>query len=299
MTNNMKFVTYKNGNFNVLLDLDNGTKIRQTKDDEFIPEFSECCDVKITNYCDLSCPMCHENSSIEGLHGDILNPTFYNSLHPYTELAIGGGNPISHPDIVEFLELMKSKSIIVSMTVNQVHFDRYFDKIRYLYEQKLINGLGVSLSNPTSKFIADIKKFDNAVIHIINGIVSQRDIEALANNDLKILVLGYKQFRRGVDNFKNNEELIEARKKFMSDNIIDIFTHFKVVSFDNLALKQLDLKNKMDEKDWKSFYMGDDGNFTFYIDLVDGKYANNSTSEIRYNLEDSIDTMFKKVYNSK
>ena len=41
---------YKNGNYIVTI-LNDGTKIRQTKDDEFIPAFAENCDVKITDKC--------------------------------------------------------------------------------------------------------------------------------------------------------------------------------------------------------------------------------------------------------
>ena len=39
---------YKNGNYSVRI-LSDGTKIRETNDDEFIPSFAENCDVKITD----------------------------------------------------------------------------------------------------------------------------------------------------------------------------------------------------------------------------------------------------------
>ena len=40
---------YKNGNF-VTTILSDGTKIRETKDDEFIPSFAENMDIKICNF---------------------------------------------------------------------------------------------------------------------------------------------------------------------------------------------------------------------------------------------------------
>ena len=45
------------------------------------------------------------------------------------------------------------------------------------------------LINPLllKKFIFLIKKYPNAVIHVINGILKPSDIEALGNNDLKML----------------------------------------------------------------------------------------------------------------
>ena len=39
---------YKNGNYTVKI-LSDGTKIRETNEDEFIPSFAENCDVKITD----------------------------------------------------------------------------------------------------------------------------------------------------------------------------------------------------------------------------------------------------------
>ena len=49
---------------------------------------------------------CHEQSGPHGVHGDLNNPLL-DTLHPYTELAIGGGNPLEHPDLIPFLQKMK------------------------------------------------------------------------------------------------------------------------------------------------------------------------------------------------
>ena len=56
---------YKNGNFTTKLFSD-GTKIRETEDDEFIPDFAENMDIKISNYCDMGCYFCHEGSTKYG-----------------------------------------------------------------------------------------------------------------------------------------------------------------------------------------------------------------------------------------
>ena len=94
----MSFVGYKNGNYRVLIDLETGTKIRENDLDFFRADFPESFDVKITNRCDIGCAFCHENSTCDGKHGNILFAGFIDKLHPYTEIAIGGGNPLAHPD---------------------------------------------------------------------------------------------------------------------------------------------------------------------------------------------------------
>lgn len=64
---------YQNGNYDVKIYSD-GTKVRTTEDDEFIAQFPENIDCKITNKCDMGCAFCHENSVVDGLHGNINHP---------------------------------------------------------------------------------------------------------------------------------------------------------------------------------------------------------------------------------
>ena len=77
--------------------------------------------------------------------------------------------------------------------------------------------------------------------------------------------------------------------------------YFKVLSFDNLAIEQLDVKNSLffgNEEKWKTFYMGDDGTHTMYIDTVAGKYSKNScmSQKERYKINDKdVIKMFNDI----
>lgn len=289
---------YKNGNF-VTTILSDGTKIRETKDDEFIPSFAENMDIKICNYCDMGCKFCHEGSSINGKHGDILNEKFIDTLHPYQEIAIGGGDATSHPDLIPFLQKLKEQKVIANMTVNQIHFEKKHELIKKLVDEKLIYGLGVSLVNPTKHFIELIKQYPNAVIHVINGVLKPSDIKALENNNLKMLILGYKHLRRGNEYFEEEQNDIETKQQWLYENLEDIIQKFKVVSFDNLAIEQLDVKRLLTQEEWDEFYMGDDGKVTYYVDMVERKFAQSSTAPFdkRYDLLDSVDDMFHVITN--
>lgn len=286
---------YINGNYVVKFNTENGTKIRETEDDDFIAEFPENMDVKITNQCDMGCPMCHENSTVDGLHGDILNPQFINTLRPYTEMAIGGGNPLAHPDLIPFLEKLKESKVVANMTVNQVHFEKSQDMVKKLVDDGLINGLGVSLVNANDKFVELIKQYPNAVIHTINGLLKPSDIEVLQNNGLKMLILGYKTFRRGIDWYVTDHENIVVKKSWLYDNLSDIIEKFSVVSFDNLAIEQLEVSRLMSKDEWNEFFMGEDGNYTMYIDLVKQQFARCSIAEVRYDLLDDVVDMFNVI----
>ena len=113
---------------------------------------------------------------------------------------------------------------------------------------------------------------------------------------MKILILGYKELQRGISYKNSYSDVINANKKYMYDNLEDILSKFKVVSFDNLAIEQLDVKRVVNEKDWDEFYMGDDGSFTFYIDMVKGEFSKNSIAKDRYPIGNkTIDEMFKFI----
>ena len=294
------WVSYQNGNYTVHINLENGTKVRENSLDFFEPATVESMDIKITNCCDIGCPMCHENSFPDGKHADLFSPSFLDTLHPYAELAIGGGNPLSHPHLLKFLLRCKDNQWIPSMTVNQIHFENNFDFIKQLVDAKLVYGLGVSLVSVTPSFIDKIKQIPNAVIHVIAGLVSRFQMEALKNKGLKILILGYKQVRRGKDNYNKRPYQIDSEIEYLKKTLPTIISEnwFKVLSFDNLALNQLSVKSLMPEDEWSLFYMGDDGidgNMTsssMFVDMVERKYAKNSCDMNRYDLKDTIEEMF-------
>lgn len=240
---------------------------------------------------------CHENSTKDGLHGDIMNLEFIDRLHPFTELAIGGGNPLEHPDLTSFLEKCKKLKLIPSMTINQTHLQKNLDFVNYLVDNKLIYGLGISVMHIDDKFIEQVKQFPNAVLHIIAGLINIEDLKKLSDNNFKILILGYKVFRRGADLYKKLSDEIEAKISILKNNLVNILDEnwFGVVSFDNLAIKQLCVKDILSTKEWNEFYMGDDGAATMYADLVEKKFARSSTAVDRYDLMSDIKDMFKIV----
>ena len=279
---------YQNGNYSVKLYSD-GTKIKTTKDDKFIASFPDSMDLKITDYCDMNCPMCHEKSSVNGKHGN-LNEEFLSTLKRGTELAIGGGNPLSHPGLIPFLTRMKEQGVICNLTVNEAHLKKEQNLINGLISKKLIYGLGVSIKSYNEYAVSFAKFYKNTVLHVINGIFT--DFDKISNQDLKILILGYKMFGKGEEYFSDE---IEKNKQHTKEILPSLLNKFDCVSFDNLALEQLDVKSIISPEDYESVFMGNDGEATMYIDLVNRQFAKSSTSVDRYMIEKDIIPMFKTV----
>jgi organic radical activating enzyme len=284
----MILFSYLNGNTKVTL-YEDGTKER-VYSEKPVPEFPESIDVKITNYCDAGCSFCHEKSTIRGSHGDleklkeVLAP-----LPQGVEIAIGGGNPLSHPNLISFLEWLKEKGLVANMTINQKHIKEYQTLILSLIEKSLIRGVGVSYSS--SAYLKDIGVIldhtNNLVFHMILGLNKPKDIEELNsfckehNKKCKVLLLGYKKFGLGIDYYLKNKKIDDNKYRWY----VEIPLYFKspnlVLSFDNLAIKRLKIRRFFTDKAWDEFYMGDDFVFSMYIDAVTQNFAPSSTSNTR------------------
>lgn len=318
---------YQNGNYNVKIYSD-GTKIRETEEDEFIPAFAENCDVKITDCCDGGCPFCYEGCTPKGQHAHLFDKyvipivddndkvlsysqqykpaqQWLRDLHGGTELALNG-NDLTHPDLNPdfpvLLYWLKDHHIITNMTVNQKHFMLHKDLLKEWCDKRLIWGLGVSLSDVNQPgFFKALQEFPNAVLHTIIGILTIDDIVKIREiGNLKVLILGYKTLGRGIT-YREKGNYIELNKEILKGNLPKLLETQKVISFDNLALEQLGIKDllfKNKKRQWDEFYMGDDGTMTFYIDAVKEQYAKNSCmpADERFDSKGlTIDEMFKNI----
>lgn len=281
---------YRNGNYDVKL-YEDGTKELVTEDDSFIASFPDSIDLKITDYCDLNCPMCHEKSSPSGRHAK-LDASFISTLRCGTELAIGGGNPLSHPELVPFLRKLKEQGIIPNVTINERHLPRYEALLEQLIEEKLIYGLGISLSTYEENTFNFASNHSNTVFHVICGIANVEKLIEAGRGEYKLLVLGYKRIGRGEAYYSS-----EIQRNIFSffKELPRITAKYGIVSFDNLALRQLKVKDRIEPTLWEERFMGDDGQSTMYIDLVKGEFAVSSTSKNRYPIMEKIENMFEVV----
>ena len=274
---------YSNGNTLVEIYSD-GTKIR-TYENEPIINFPESIDIKITDHCNLGCKFCHESSTTKGLHGDLnVLKEILSELPAGIEIAVGGGMPLDHPDLIEFLSFIKLKGIIANITINQGHIKEYFSLIKYLIKDEFVKGIGVSISSNNFKYVEELLKLsDNVVFHVIAGINEISILDKLISfENCKVLILGYKIHGFGIQYY--NENIKENIKKWY--NLLPSYIGKCIISFDNLAIEQLNVKRLFTIEGWKTFYMGDDFTFTMYIDAVKQEYAPTSRSTERTSFKD-------------
>ena len=289
---------YKNGNTIVLIKSD-GTKIRYTPDNVIAnPQFPESIDLKITNCCSVGCPACHECSTPDGAHGNLDHPIL-DSLKPYTELAIGGGDPMSHPGLEAFLKKMKDKEVFCNITVHWTSFRDNYPVLKRWTKESLIHGLGISINEVIPEEIIDkITEFPLAVVHSIIGVANPPVFAQLVNRNLNILLLGYKTFGRGVGYKQDNSESVGVRMNWVHEHIRKFPEKFRTVAFDNKAIDQVFLKEMLDPETFDRIYMGNDGSFTMYVDLVKGEYAASSVSPRKTIDSNDITKLFETIKTS-
>jgi hypothetical protein len=282
------------------------------------PEFPSSMDIKISNRCSGSsgvnsgsgsCAFCHEMSTPFGDNADLnkLQEVLSELPNVPIEFALGGGNPLENSQLSSFLDYVYARNIIANMTVNHKHIKQYQETILDYISRDRIKGLGISFnpSLPMSDITPLLSESDNIVFHLIMGVNTIEDIENLIshcsslNKKCKILILGYKDYGFGKKYLSNYSDKVEYNsyqyyiklaKFFKSDNL--------VLSFDNLAIKQLKLQRYFMKDAWDEFFMGRDGKFTMYIDAVKEEFAVSSTSVERTSWNDkSLLEFFKGVSN--
>lgn len=311
---------YNNGSYTVIID---SWGNKEYFGESFNPEFPDSLDLKITDQCHYGCSFCHESSGSLGKHGDL--KTLLQKLKGLpkgVELAIGGGNPLLHPGLTDFLLEIKDH-FYAALTVNwkDILDPIKNKKLSELIEDGLINSLGVSLADEVIDFspIASFKENElykilqnregkcNIVYHAIIGITPQSTIKSIKENSFynswSVLFLGFKSFGRA-----KKMSLSEDTLKIWKTEVTDIIFGKRLYSFgcvnmafDNLALEQLDIRSLIPDSLWNQHYMGNEFSHSMYVDAVRGEYGPTSRSDFSERISwdsGSIIDYFKKEHKN-
>lgn len=289
---------YKNGDFEVSIFSD-GTKIRNKVGEGNSVPFPEQLDFKVTNWCDGACSWCHENSTVRGTHAPLdWMVDVFSGLPAGVEVAIGGGDPLSHPDFEEFVHILsKNYGLIPNVTVNQKHLERHYSRLERLIDEGCLYGVGVSLS---SDDLPPAWDYEHMVVHAIAGVNHPIKIYNWEKS-VKLLILGYKNFGRGTSFFNIFSEDVKRNIDLWRASLFHLSTKHHLC-FDTLAISQLEPQRLFfDESEYNQSFMGEEGEFSFYVDGVKKQYALSSYSTERFDFEEGerIVDCFQKIKSLK
>lgn len=290
-------ITYQNGNATVSI-TDDGSRIIQYAD-KMILDYPLNLDIRVSTKCSFGqrpdgsyvlCHFCHEGAKTDGreCNYEALKSKLV-GLPKGIELAIGSNNFTD--GLLDFLQWCKRESYIANVTINQGHLKRDSDKITYAINSDLIKGLGISYRSSLRWDVSDeILNYANTVFHVICGIDEYSDMLKLnAYGVKKLLILGEKDF--GFNEGKVN--LKSQNHKMWLWNVRALFDIYNVVSFDNLALEQLNIRRFFNTDDWNTFYQGE---HSFYIDAAMEQFKPSSRSSESVNWNDMDLVTYFKTY---
>ena len=170
-------------------------------------DFPELVDLKISDYCDLGCSFCYQNSTRRGKHGDlqVIKDVISKLSHLGTfEIAIGGGEPLQYPYLEEVIHHANACGVTANFTTKDYKtLSRRGDLLHY------IGGVAVSVStaeevHEAAKYLADLTTAERARVSFQVPVGAQTYgqfvelIEAIASSSIsRITLLGYKMVGRG------------------------------------------------------------------------------------------------------
>lgn len=263
--------SYVNGNAQVTIYSD-GTKVRETVEESFNLKWPETIDINTSDRCAHGCPECYISATPKKRHGDMAILFERMQVRPGMELALNLNSEIP-PDLT--IENLLGLPAIVNVTTNSFDIGRHFAFLAEAQERGAIRGVGVSVSD--FEALGPELALENVVYHAINGIQTADDLIARLPSGARLLILGYKHMKGRGRIFKPGAYLTPR-------DVERLFEHFAVVSFDNLALDQIDVRSVVGDDAWARHYMGDDGTASMFIDLVSGKFALSSTARVTHPL---------------
>lgn len=290
---------YRNGNAVVTLDLRDGTRIIKYPDNEPLTLQTPLnIDIRVSTQCPYgynvetqksTCAFCHESALVDGqeCHYGVLQQVLMDAKLPRgTEIALGVNEVTDN--LVQFVKNLYRLGLVVNITMNERYILQYGDTglkqmLPYVF------GLGISYRSLQGYLsLPDwITDYPHTVIHVINGIDDFDDVKELSVKYHKLLVLGEKDF--GFNRGKVN--LDTPSHKQWKSNIMQLTRIFDIVSFDNLGLQQLEIRGKITDEEYKSFYQGE---HSMYINAVEQYFA--PSSRTRNNIKHFGETDLRSYF---
>ncbi len=277
---------WNNGGTQVRLYSD-GTKIRRITNPAVPPVLPEQMDLKITDWCDAGCAWCHEGSTTRGQHAEV-EPmlALLSTLPAGTEIAIGGGDPLSHPQFAHIVRSMRTMGLVPSVTVNGRHLERHLDLLKTLTAEKSVFGVGVSFYEKLPEW-----DYEHLVVHMIAGVDDPTILDGVPKR--KILVLGYKHHGRGIKWASGQREINVQQGVLNWKRALFWLAKQHHISFDTLAITQLSPQRLFkDPAVYSRQFMGEEGAYSMYVDAVKQQCAVSSYSNARSdwsNMKDMFD----------
>ncbi|HBE76213.1 MAG TPA: radical SAM protein [Firmicutes bacterium] len=120
-------------NYNFFGDTETGLTLRWSRSLSENPEYApwpELADISISNHCSKGCEFCYRDSTPNQSFMSVKQYEFVlDSLHSNQwgnvfQVALGGGEPLEHPDFETIIQKTVQRGIVVNFTTNGINLDK-------------------------------------------------------------------------------------------------------------------------------------------------------------------------------
>lgn len=291
------------GRFCVMFEKDSGRKMRFSfeapENDNIAAVYTkapvpELVDLKITNYCDagrrdLPCAaFCYQGSSEKGKHAPFEKIEAAVNLLADSgvfEIAIGGGEPTSHPRFTDILGLIASRNMTPNFTTGSKEWLSNPDILNAVQEH--VGGIGVSVHDMDDlamarEIRATVKKRNWGSMrvmaqHVVGAVPLSETAELIrvcASRDSRfpLLLLGYKETGFGKKHGRFDGENIDI---FLRLGLSEVDLRYMDLSVDTALVQQYpNLMKALRVPD--ALICPREGAFSCYVDAVAGKMGASS-----------------------
>lgn len=302
--------------FWTLFDRKNGHKIRLTFSKDQLPiersSVPELVDIKITDHCNTKCSYCYQGSTPEGKHAnsDYVRSLLYTlgELNVF-EVALGGGEPTTHPDFIQFLNTARWKGIVPNFTTKTIAWLNDNERRDQILSQVGSFALSVTSSEDVRRLGFLVEKYKipsgKVQVQVIDGVVSSYGFERIlyecSYHNFPLVILGFKETGRG-DQFKKTHThrvslpegwWIQAIKTSREKG------HWCPIGVDTVLAKKYESQLIAEDIDPLTFSTKE-GVFSCYVDAVEKKMGPSSympDEMVEFNTAHET-KVFLKHYNS-
>jgi len=284
-------------------------------------QYPELVDLKITDYCDIGCNWCYQDSTKKGQHApldQIKKIVDVLSNMGVLEIALGGGETTEHPDFKEIIAYIKERNIIPNFTTQSTKWMNSPENIKFVYENVGAFAISIKDSAAAKMFtekLDEVMPIDDYAprrgvqlnAQYVMGTMNKetflettrilRDRKEVSRERIGypfrvITLLGYKDVGRG-DNFvpvKHND-WPSWIKEIQDDKIWPSLSW----AIDTLLAEQSEKKlEDLDVPKW--LYSTKEGQFSMYIDAVDMKCGPSSyCDKDDYKIIGTTNNLFKEI----
>ena len=293
-------VQWRDGdNFLVIYDPVTGNKTHFAKGSYKIgdvpADFPELVDLKISDYCDLGCTFCYQNSTRRGKHGDlqVIKDVISKLSHLGTfEIAIGGGEPMQYPHLEEVIHHANKCGVTANFTTkDHVALSERGDLLHYIG--------GVALSVTTAEDVYEVAK---SLVRLTREEMSRLSfqvpvgaqtfeqfvelMEAISNYSIqRVTLLGYKMVGRGTPSKYHSFEsklgdVFFKQEPYAWDTSryhqVPVYRNLNVGIDTQLAQRAPEFINKLPRQVVDKVVMYKEGLHSCYIDAVKQQIAPSS-----------------------